>query len=63
MFGPQFDGYLFSDACKISVKTEITSRKVADFKKWKDHDSFEEGLVQALRADDGRKAPPPEQKL
>jgi hypothetical protein len=60
------DGYVFSDAYDAGIKDTILGRKVGDFTKWKDHDAFEaalEELVQALRADDGRREPPPKPKL
>lgn len=60
------DGFIHSDQCNSAYRAEILARNVADFTNWKDHDDFEvalETLVAALRADAGRRGPPPKPKL
>ena len=59
------DRYVF-DAWNSGKKDDILARKVADFESWRDHDAFETalaGLVQALRADELRREPPPKSRL
>ncbi len=60
------DGYIFSESCNNPLKDGILERGVADFTNWQTPECFENSLgrlVQALRADQGRKEPPPASKL
>ena len=60
------DNFVFSDDYDAGIKSEILSRKVADLRQWKNRDSFEAGMeqvIQALRADENKKEPPPPLKL
>lgn len=61
------DGYLFSDDCENAYQSQIQSRNAGRFQGWESsNDLFEEELdkvVRALRADAGRKPPPPKPKL
>ena len=59
------DDYIH-DGWKHAMRATIRSRSVADFRDWKNHDSFEaalEVLVKALRADAGGREEPPESRL
>ena len=54
------------DGWDHAMRATIRSRSVADFRDWKNHDSFEaalEVLVKALRADAGGREEPPEPRL
>ena len=60
------DGFVFSEEYQGAMKSEILSRKVADFANWMDPDAFKaalDELVDGLRADEGCRESPPELKL
>ncbi len=57
------DGFIHTDECKISIKSEILSRAVADFTGWKEHDAFETALNGLMNAFRTNRMPDPEPKL
>lgn len=61
------DGFMFTDEWQSGKKRQVMSRLAGDFMEWEeDNTKFEtefEKVVKALRADDGAREKPPEQKL